>query len=120
LLFLGLCSASQARATDELAERKEISATTQQAFLSADFRKIEELSQAYRAEKTRTSSGLWKLTSFYAGIGAAVGGASNDIKGSFDALEDKTAKWAQQYPNSPAAHIARSIVLEISGCVEPQ
>jgi hypothetical protein len=117
VMVFGFGAAGQAWAIDELAERREISATTQQAFLAADFRKLEELSQAYRTEKSRTSSGLWKLTLFYAGIGDVAIQASKVGEGAFAPLEERTVKWAQQYPNSPTAHIAHSIILLEHGWV---
>ncbi len=111
LLAFGLCSIAQVSATDELAERKQIAAAAQQAFASGSFGRLEALSDSYRTEKSRTPSGLWKLTLFYGGLAQAFNGASINLKGSFESLEAQTAEWAKHYPNSPTAHIAHSIVL---------
>lgn len=103
----------QTLAATELEERATISASVQQALLSENFSRLEEISHTYRQEKSRSSSGLWKLTLFYAGIGRAIDAQSvgKDPEAAFKALEDKTARWIQQYPKSPSAYIARSMVL---------
>jgi hypothetical protein len=111
LAFACLCAAAPSAATEEIAERKQIAGAAQQAFVSGSFGRLEAMSEAFRTEKSRTASGLWKLTLFYAGLDAALADASVDVKGSFEALEGKTAEWAKYYPDSPTAHIAQSMVL---------
>jgi hypothetical protein len=90
-----------------------ISASTRQAFVRESFPELNEASRRYRIEKSRTSSGLWRLTLFYAAITDEIDSQSNgrEREVAFRELEDKTAKWAQEYPDSPAAHIAHSMVL---------
>ena len=90
-----------------------ISATVQKSFISEDFSQLEELSHVYRAEQSRTPSGLWKLSLFYAGIGSAINiqTRGREPEAAFGELEGKIAKWAQKYPASPSAHIALSMAL---------
>ncbi len=110
LILIGVSLASRAvLAEGELAERAAISALTQAALRTNDFQSLEDASRAYRNEKSRSSSGIWKLTLFYAGIGAAIKSAQGDA--GFRELEAKMRKWAARYPRSPAAHIALSSVL---------
>lgn len=104
------------RAASELEERGIITTATMDAFLREDFSKLEEMSGLYRSSKSRTSSGLWKLTVFYAGLDGAidahvdVASAGRGIETGFRELESKTMRWAQQYPDSPSARIAYSMV----------
>jgi hypothetical protein len=113
LLGFSLLSVAQSSATTEMQERATISASTQKAFFREDFSQMEEVSRVYRAEKSRTSSGIWKLTLFYAGIATAIDiqTREKEREAAFHELESKTMKWAQKYPSSPAAHIAHSMVL---------
>jgi hypothetical protein len=113
LSIVGLLSAGPSGAAAELEDRAIISASTQDAFLREDFSKLEEVSRVYRDEKTRTSSGLWKLTLFYNGIENAIYARAyvQEREAAFRELEGKTTRWAQRYPTSPTAHIAHSVVL---------
>jgi hypothetical protein len=90
-----------------------ISAAVQNAFLQEDFSQLEEVSRVYRTEKNRTSSGLWKLTLFYGGIGSAIMTQTRgkETEAGFRELEEKIARWTQKYPASPSAHIALSMAL---------
>jgi hypothetical protein len=100
-------------APTELEQRKSISDSVGKSFLAEDFSRLETMSETYRKEKSRTSSGLWNLTLFYAGIIEAIRRQTvgEDFDAQFRILEAKTKKWAMKYPRSPSAHIARSIVL---------
>jgi hypothetical protein len=113
LLVSGLLSAHASSATTEMEEDATISASTQRAFLQENFSEMNAVSRGYRKEKSRTSSGLWRLTLFYMGIEAAIDAETEgkEREVAFRELERKTTKWAREYPNSPAAHIAYSMVL---------
>ena len=112
-LAFGLIIAGQAKAATELEQRAAIAASTLQSFLANDFDQLESVSRAYRTDRSRTASGLWNLSLFYAGIEEAI---ENQTKGqerdaSFDAIEEKTRKWVQDFPDSPTGHIAHSLAL---------
>ena len=114
LLFaIAISWTPQSRAATELEEREAITAAALSAFFHEDFSQLEEMSRVYRQEKTRTSSGLWKLTLFYAGIGEAIDtsaqGRNPDV--AFQDAEAKTRRWAQKFPASPSARIAHSMML---------
>ena len=112
-LAFSLIIAGQAKAATELEQRAAIAASTLQSFLANDFDQLESVSRAYRTDRSRTASGLWNLSLFYAGIEEAI---ENQTKGqerdaSFDAIEEKTRKWVQDFPDSPTGHIAHSLAL---------
>jgi hypothetical protein len=115
LLAAAILSPGPSNAISEQAERKVISSAAKEAFLSSNFAELERMSLAYRTEKSRTSSGLWKLTLFYLGIDQAIWAASKEGTQALEKLETVTNKWAVQYPDSPAAHIAYSMALITHG-----
>lgn len=99
----------------ELRERRIISGSTAAAFINNDFAYLEKWSTLYRTEKSRTSSGIWKLSLFYAGLGQAVNSlaAGEKRESAFREIEGRTARWAKRYPASPSAHIAHAHALII-------
>ncbi|PYK13089.1 MAG: cytoplasmic protein, partial [Verrucomicrobia bacterium] len=112
LVSAALLSAMQSRAATEMEERAAISSATQSAFVLEDFSRLEEASDGYRRTKSRTPSGLWKLTLFQAAIYGAIreSARGRERETAFRDLESKTTRWVQRYPNSPSAHIAHSSV----------
>ena len=112
-VVVGLSLSTQLQAADELEQRAQIIAYTQQLFLGEEFQKLEAISRDYRTTKSRTSSGLWKLSLFYAGIGSSIAARTKGVEreAAFNEFERRTMKWANQYPDSPTAHIAHSMVL---------
>ena len=113
LLFLcfSLSASPCFAAPEELAQRKEISAEAMNAFLAEDFAKLEQLSTVFRQDKSRTSSGLWKLTLFYAGIAASEKSSKERNEAFWSKLEAKAQAWIAAYPQSPSARIAYSMFL---------
>jgi hypothetical protein len=43
-------------------------------FMQENFEKLESVFQTFRSERTRTASGLWKLTVLYAGLEDSLSG----------------------------------------------
>lgn len=108
LLAAGSCAA----ATEQEA-RDRIEADVRQAFFVDDFDRLEAMSNEYRTTKSRTSSGLWKLTLFYSGLRMEFDARFKRM-GSEDGWRDlhvHLARWSTRYPDSPAPRIAESIVL---------
>jgi hypothetical protein len=112
-LSLSVAFTAQSYAMTEMEERAAVAQSARQAFFDEDFAQLEKMSAAYRTEKSRTSSGLWKLSLFYSGLGQTFKKQAEreDFEPVFEVLEAKTKKWAQQFPNSPSAHIVHSVVL---------
>jgi hypothetical protein len=113
ILVSCLLAVNTSSAATEMEERATVTASTQEAFLQGRFSELNEVSRAYRTDKSRTSSGLWKLTLFYVGISTAMQKELNgkEQEAGFRELEAKTAQWAKAYPTSPAAHITHSMLL---------
>lgn len=114
LLFVfGLLSAEQCVAATHIEERESVLASARQAFLRADFSQLEAMSSAYRNDKSRTPSGVWKLALFYISVNGAMGaeGLGPEQDAAFLHAEGVIARWAQQYPSSPTPHIVQSIHL---------
>ncbi len=111
-LSAGLLMTGPVRASEELAERARVSGEAIEAFLGGDYARLERVSSAYRADKTRTASGLWKLTFFYIGLANAVDAlaGSDGTDAAYDDLIARTDAWSRQYPGSPGACITRSMV----------
>lgn len=111
LLFANLALIDQFVAAAELEERAIIQNMAQEAFLREDFSQLEYISNSYRTTKSRTSSGIWKLTVFYAGILSAIKIQVRDQEqeSAFNELDGKIKRWVQQYPDSPSAFIAQSM-----------
>ena len=59
-------------ANDELAERSAIADRVSRLLGEQRFSELEALRSKYRVSKSRTPSGLWRLTLFYAGIDMAL------------------------------------------------
>lgn len=89
----------------ELVDRGVVIDQVQKALIVADYDALDELERKFRTERSRTSSGVWKLTIFYFGIEGAISRAK-DEDGNFDRIEAKFAAWARRNPKSPAAYIA--------------
>lgn len=111
IIYLAIFS-THVEAAAELEERGEIEASVLRLFSTEDFRALEELSRSYRSTRSRTSSGLWHLTLFYAGIESAIRqeekASPRDV--AFAELEGKAQRWAAEFPDSPSAHIAYAMV----------
>ncbi len=52
----------------ELEVRKEIKERVERLFMAEQFDELEHLANEYRENKSRTPSGIWKLTNFYYGF----------------------------------------------------
>jgi hypothetical protein len=100
-------------AASEMEERAAIRNATRDAFLREDFSRLEEAARNYRSMKSRTPSGVWKLTVFHSGIHEAIGprAKSQAPEAALRELAGITTKWANLHPDSPSAHIAHSSVL---------
>lgn len=99
----------------EMQVRAEISASVSKAFLQRDFDLLEVRSKEYRVTKSRTPSGIWKLTTLYVAIGDAISRTTNNNPNNFGLVEGIADEWVSKYPNSPTAHIVKGLVYYYRG-----
>lgn len=106
VLLLGLPFAdASASAPSELMSRQLILHKIVALFQTDNFRELNRLSKQYRDNGERTSSGIWKLSLFYASL-ASVANKNIADEEYWNQLEAKTLKWVDFDPGSPAAHLA--------------
>jgi hypothetical protein len=110
-VFLCFCATGASAASlSEQEERATMSREVIAAFYRGNVEALEAMSQAYRSEKSRTSSGLWRLTVFYASIGRAIRDKAKEGEHGFKFLESRIDAWAVRYPTSPVPSMALSSV----------
>ncbi|HDS1590698.1 TPA: cytoplasmic protein, partial [Stenotrophomonas maltophilia] len=63
---------------DEASERAEVSRQAQQLLEKQDFARLEQLASRYRDTDRYFSSGVWKLSAYYVGIGYAFSMSNRD------------------------------------------
>lgn len=95
---------------DELIERDSISNDVVTLFQSENFQKLESLADSYRRSRERTSSGLWRLTLFYAGIAESFNTHYRDDE-YWTAVENVARKWVEHYPKSATARLSYAQML---------
>lgn len=84
----------------EQEERASIASDVRVALESRNFDVLENMSQRLQKEKLRTTSGLWKLTLFHAGIRGAIADRVKAGEAASIELEARFAAWAAKYPKS--------------------
>jgi hypothetical protein len=124
LLLLVGCAAQPSQATKppvtptELASGTEVEVRTsiymsaRQLFEAEDFASLEKVLRAYRSERSRTPSGVWKLSVFYNGIQNSINASMAEMgrDSAFEALDARLHSWIKLYPTSPSARIAQSMI----------
>lgn len=105
----------QSSSQSELQVRADISSAVAKAFLQRDFKWLELKSHEYRDSKARSPSGIWLLTTFYVAIGDAISRTTNNNPNNFNLVESIATEWESKYPESPTAHIVRSLVYHYRG-----
>jgi len=112
LTALSLLFAVTTHAASELEERAAIISNARQLLLTGNFSELESILTAYKKDKSRTPSGLWKFGLIYAAIeDLATELSENGDFAGLEALGAVMQRWAQQFPTSPSPHIAYSEVL---------
>ncbi|UCI20670.1 DUF4034 domain-containing protein [Mesorhizobium sp. B2-1-8] len=95
---------------DEISETQGIFDNVKAAFLDGNFKELDQIADEYRNGKTRTPSGLWKLTKFYNAIDILGYDPAGDEQ-SLYRLEEQVKKWIDEAPESKSAYIAYAILL---------
>lgn len=98
---------------DELSERARITYETKMLFVGrpAEIDKLEAMLEGYRTQKTRTASGVWKLTRAYHAMRSRADkmpGARIEVP---DWAEQDFAEWRRRYPASPSPYVFRAAML---------
>ena len=106
-----LVATPSVRAQTDIELRDAIRASVSQTFLSKNYALLEAQATEFRTTRSRTPSGLWKLTLFYAGIDSAISQATHGQPQNFKGVDSIVADWVAAYPDSPTAHIVQSEVL---------
>jgi hypothetical protein len=111
--FVAAFVSVHATAASDHEERAAVVDRARELFLAKDFAELEKTANAYRSEKSRMPSGVWKLTSFYWGIAQALPKQKedSDFEALFEAAEKAAETWQQRFPQSPTPHIVKSVVL---------
>ena len=109
LIFFHLTFSGNAL-SDELADRAAIKSNVAALFHEKRYSELEALGAKYRASQSRTSSGLWHLTLYYAGLTIAFDFRRKD-QGFWLYTERSVKKWIADYPDSATAHLAYARML---------
>ncbi|MCG8689067.1 MAG: DUF4034 domain-containing protein [Desulfobacterales bacterium] len=96
---------------NELEMRTEIQNNVRILFDHENFNELDLIAERYRNSSERTSSGLWKLTLFYSGFDKITRTHTKDER-YWDYVKAKADKWVKHNPKSPAANIAKGIILK--------
>lgn len=109
VLAIGVLARLPAHAA-EIGDRDAIQTVVVDAFGAKDFARLDAMADEFRHSKSRTSSGLWHLTLFYAGLDAAFHsyGASDE---GWKEVEHSIERWADASPTSPTPHVAYGMAL---------
>jgi hypothetical protein len=105
LALLGLLPAAVSQVPkDEASVRRAIDLQTAELWEREDFAQLEKVSVDYRNNKTRTPSGLWRLTVFYGSLQEQV---SSDIDDPawWEFMQNRAMKWTTRFPSSASAHL---------------
>jgi len=97
-------------AADESVIRDRIKKESEDLFRANDYAGLESIAARYRANGTRTPSGLLMLPLFYLGV-ADVAPEEGANRQAWKSVHDAADRWLAQYPNSPTPYIAKSHIL---------
>lgn len=102
---------TDAAAADELAERKAIDRAAQPFYHQKDFQSLEAMAEDLRISKARTSSGVWKLTVFYATLQWF---NSEDFVASYPNGSNwqRLEGWIAAAPTAPTPYILKAFALK--------
>jgi hypothetical protein len=95
---------------NELEDRQVIKNKVEKLFYSGDYAQLDRMATSYMTTTERTSSGLWKLTLFYAGL-TTLPNQEITTYSYWDSLENRSNNWIKAYPKSPSAYLTYSAFL---------
>ena len=103
IFFIGLFVASSVF-SGELKTRTEIGNSVKALFTSGDYESLNAMGYSYLNNKSRTSSGLWKLTFYYSGLSYAMSSNTSDPQ-YWLALKKKLLVWSELDQESSFPHM---------------
>jgi hypothetical protein len=112
LIALGTASllAGATAPLPELDLRQQIAQEVASKFLQRDFASLEKMAADYREHESRTPSGLWNLTVFYASVVTLANvDPTNEVM--WNSLNDAGIQWVRQFPESPTSSLAYARLL---------
>jgi len=109
LIFVSVLLSNSSFA-NELDDRRYIQNKVTSLFMQEKFDELNKLANEYLRKESRTSSGVWKLTLFNAGIAQAANTRIRDEK-FWDMITEKSLRWVEKHPQSPFAHTSHAVVL---------
>lgn len=92
---------------NEIAERQRITEEARHLYYQGPD-KIEALFESYRTDKSRTSSGIWKLTNAYAFLENLQRDWTNTANTDWNGK--KLKEWRVKYPDSPVPYLFQSAI----------
>ena len=95
--------------TGEAAEQKPVIDAVKAAIDRRDYAALNAMETEFRKTRSRTSSGIWKLSVFHWRVLAELGSKKGDCQ---DRSADFFKGWFAASPDQPAPYIARAAVLE--------
>ena len=95
---------------DEMQMRNNITEETRGFFFYEEFNTLEKMSQLYLEKRTRTQSGVWRLSVVSRAIDDVAHGGGDDDERWRNVLE-KIEKWIFKYPDSSQALITKGVLL---------
>ena len=109
-LFAVFLSLTAPVLSGELEDRAKINRKVQQLIATRKFSELDALAKQFREHEERTSSGLWKITLFYAAFNESIQ-TYNDNKKYWIWLKSITDDYVEHDPQSPTAIIVKGIYL---------
>lgn len=105
-----LANCSQLQPVSEMESRKRIEEEVKELFNKRDYQGLNRLAEKYRKSEERTSSGLWKLTSFYYSLGTLVPDNPED-KQAWEEIEKAGREWISLFPEAPTPYLVMASIL---------
>lgn len=94
---------------DEITEQNTVNNAVKAAVAQHDYAGLSAMANQFRLERSRTASGVWKLSVFHSRIRAELGPRQGQCD---DRSEDFFRDWMKQSPNDATPVVARAAVIE--------
>jgi hypothetical protein len=110
LIFLFILLLPFTTIAGELETREEIENKSRSLFINENYELLNKIGNSYLKNKSRTSSGLWKLTLYYAGLSSIPNSDVNEPRYWSD-LKAKAIKWSKIDNESSFPHMMYADIL---------